>query len=109
MSNELRREVRHKTHAKVVVKGHEVPGYLRDLSRTGCRLSLTRPLELKREEALTVTVLANPDLGLHQSSFFLLVLWTQADPVFFNVGGQIRPLPGQENEQGLQRLFEYYQ
>jgi hypothetical protein len=109
MSHEPRREVRHKTHAKVVVKGHEVPGYLRDLSRTGCRLSLIRPLELKREEALTVTVPANPELGLLQSGFFLLVLWTQADPVFFNVGGQIRPLPGQENEQGLQRLFEYYQ
>jgi hypothetical protein len=109
MSEEQRNTERLKTHAKILIKGWEVPGYIRDLSQEGCKISLTRPLDLKRGEALAVAVLADPETGVTPFHFFMQVLWTQADPVFFNLGGPISPFPGKENELGLRRLYEFYQ
>jgi hypothetical protein len=109
MSENKRRGVRLKTHAKIIIRGREVTGYLRDLSREGCQLSLTRPLELRREEALTVAVLPDPETAIPPFSFFVQVLWTRADPVFFNLGGPISPFPGKEHADSLRRLYAYYQ
>jgi hypothetical protein len=109
MSEEQRIEKRLKTHAKILIKGWEVPGYLRDLSQEGCQISLTRPLELKREQALAVAVLADPETGVEAFDFFVQVLWTRADPVFFNLGGPISPFPGEQHERGLRRLYDFYQ
>jgi hypothetical protein len=109
MSEEQRNKVRLKTHVKILIKGWEVPGYIRDLSREGCQLSLTRPLDLKREQALAVSVLADPETGVVPFDFFLQVLWTRTDPVFFNLGGPIAPFPGPQHERGLRRLYEFYQ
>jgi hypothetical protein len=109
MSEEQRNVVRLKTHAKILIKGWEIPGYLRDLSRKGCQLSLTRPLAIKREQALAVAVLSDPEAGIAPFNFFVQVLWTHADPVFFNLGGPISPFPGEENERGLRRLYDFYQ
>jgi len=109
MSEEQRNVARLKTHAKILIKGWDIPGYLRDLSREGCKLSLTRPLELKREDALAVAVLSDPEAGIAPFHFFVQVLWTSADAVFFNLGGPIAPFPGEENELGLRKLFAFYQ
>ena len=109
MSQEQRSGARLKTHAKILVKGWEIPGYLRDLSQEGCQISLTRPLQLKREEALAVAVLPDPEAGITPFNFFVQVLWTRADPVFFNLGGPIAPFPGEEHERGLRRLYAFYQ
>ncbi len=109
MSEEQRGKARLKTHAKILVKGWEVPGYIRDLSQEGCQISLTRPVDLKREQALAVAVLADPETGVVPFKFFMQVLWTRPDPVFFNLGGPISPFPGTENELGLRRLYEFYQ
>ena len=109
MNEEQRGDLRLKAHAKILIMGWEVPGYIRDLSQEGCRLSLTRALDLKREQALAVAVLADPETGVVPFNFFVQVLWTQADPVFFNLGGPLSPFPGKENELGLRRLYEFYQ
>jgi len=109
MSAEQRNVARLKTHAKILIKGWEIPGYLRDLSREGCQLSLIRPLELKREDALVVAVLPDEEAGIAPFSFFVQVLWTRADPVFFNLGGPLSPFPGQQHERGLRRLYDFYQ
>ncbi len=109
MTEEQRNDVRLKTHAKILIKGWEVPGYLRDLSQEGCQISLTRPLELKREEALAVSVLPDPEAGIEAFNFFMQVLWMRADPVFFNLGGPLSPFPGEQNERGLRRLYGFYQ
>ncbi len=109
MSEEQRGNVRLKAHAKILIKGWEVPGYIRDLSQEGCQISLTRPIDLRREQALAVAVLADPETGVTPFNFFVQVLWTRADPVFFNLGGPISPFPGKEHELGLRRLYEFYQ
>jgi hypothetical protein len=109
MNKEQRNLVRLKTHAKILIKGWEVPGYLRDLSREGCQISLTRPLELKREQALAVSVLPDAEVGIASFNFFMQVLWTRTDPVFFSLGGPISPFPGQQHEQSLRRLVDFYQ
>ncbi len=109
MSGEQRNEARLKAHAKVLIKGWEVPGYIRDLSQDGCQISLTRPLDLKNEQALAVAVLHDPETGVMPFDFFMQVLWTRADPVFFNLGGPISPFPGEQHERGLRRLYEFYQ
>lgn len=109
MSEEQRGKVRLKAHAKILIKGWEVPGYIRDLSPEGCQISLTRPLDLRQEQALAVAVLADPETGVTPFNFFVQVLWTRADPVFFNLGGPISPFPGKEHELGLRRLYAFYQ
>jgi len=109
MNEEKRNGPRLKAHAKILIKGREMPGYLRNLSQEGCQISLAGPLELRREEALAVAVLPDPDAGILPFNFFVQVLWTRADAVFFNLGGPLSPFPGKQHEEGLRRLRAYYQ
>jgi len=109
MAEDKRSSPRLKAYAKVVIKARQTLGYMRDLSREGCHLALTKPIALERGETLAVDVLPGSEIGIPDFSLSLLVLWAREDPVFFNVGGRITPLPGGENEQNLARLLGYYQ
>ncbi len=108
MGKEQRKSPRNKTYAKVLLEASSTPGYLRDLSRDGCQLALTRNLPVQKGDSLKVSVLPAEEMGISRFSVTVEIMWTRSDPVYFLVGAIIAPLTDEESEERLEELFKYY-
>ena len=108
MSTEKRKELRNKTYAKVLLKKNNTPGYLRDLSIDGCRISFLKPFPAKKGDAFILTIIPGDEIGIHHFTVFLEVCWLRSDSIFFTVGGRVSPLPGKENQERFKKLYDYY-
>lgn len=106
---DIRSERRARLHAKVVLLEGKIPGYLRDLSGQGCRITLLRPAPLRRNDRVTLRVLPGEESAIPSFSISLEVLWTRADPVYFFLGGRVRPLAGASDLAPLEKLRAYYE
>lgn len=114
MSHEQRGNRRSRGYAKVTVRvrGTSTPGYLRDISPTGCLLGLLQPLPVERGDLLAVKIHSDPEVGVPPFEVSVRVAWTRADAVYFSVGGTVEPpagAPGRENQtRHLDSLYAYY-
>lgn len=114
MPREQRGNRRSRGYAKVTVqaRGAGAPGYLRDISPTGCLLGLLEPLPVQRGDLLEVRVLADPEVGVPPFQVSVRVAWTRTDPVYFSVGGTVEPQAGSSDpgrrKRNLETLYEYY-
>ncbi len=108
MGKEQRKNPRNKTYAKVLIEDSSTPGYLRDLSRDGCQLALTRPLPVQKGDSLTLSVLPAEEMGIPRFSLTVEIVWTRNDPVYFLVGAVVDSVNDAESEERLGELFKYY-
>lgn len=112
MALEQRGSRRSRGYAKVTVHGSGAPGYLRDISSTGCLLSLLEPLPVKRGDLLAVRIHSDPEVGVPPFEVAVRVAWTRSDKVYFSVGGTVEPASGRPETAGqagyLEALYAYY-
>jgi hypothetical protein len=108
MGKEQRKSPRNKIYAKVLLEDSSTPGYLRDLSRTGCQLAMIRPLSVQKGDSLTLSVLPAEEMGIPRFSMIVEIMWTRIDPVYFLVGAVIDSVNDTESEERLGELFKYY-
>jgi len=108
MGKEQRKSPRNKIYAKVFLEDSSTPGYLRDLSRDGCQLALTRPLPVQKGDSLTLSVLPAEEMGIPRFSLTVEIVWTRNDPVYFLVGAVVDSVNDAESEERLGELFKYY-
>jgi len=108
MATEKREETRNKVYAKVISMKDNTPGYLRDLSKSGCQISFIKPIKVEKGDALTLHIIPGEEIGIADFKIFLEILWTHFDSFYFSVGGRVSPLPGAENQQQLNNLYAYY-
>lgn len=108
MGKEQRKNPRNKIYAKVFLEDSSTPGYLRDLSRDGCQLALTRPLSMQKGDSLSLSVLPAEEMAIPRFSLTVEIVWTRNDPVYFLVGAVIDSVNDAESEERLGELFKYY-
>ncbi len=108
MLNEMRREDRSKAYAHVILVEENIPGYLRDVSESGCQISFIRQFPVKKEDLLTLIIKPGKVIGIPDCKVIFQVIWTRSDSMYFSVGGRVKPQPGDKNQENLQKLYEYY-
>ena len=108
MPDEKRREDRSSVYAHVIHAKDNIPGYLRDLSKSGCHISFIKQFPVKKEDSLTLMINPGAVIGIPDFKIILQVLWTRSDSIYFSMGGRVKPAPGEKNQERLQRLYEYY-
>ncbi len=84
------------------------PGYLRDLSSSGCQISFVKHLPVQKQDVLPLIIIPGEEIGIPTFRVSLKVHWTSLDTIYFSLGGKIDPLPGKENEERLKKLYDYY-
>ncbi len=107
MGAEQRTQGRASAHAKTVFVDTMTPGYLRDVSSSGCQIAFMEPVPAR--EGLTVKIQIIPVHNPAQTPFQLLleVRWVRKDPLWYLLGGKIRGVTPQDTA-SLEKLVSYY-
>ena len=109
MGSEQRRQRRVSGYAKALVVGSLTPGYVRDLSRSGCQVSFMAPVTVQVGDALPLRVIAEHDPSLAPFEMTLRVRWIRPDPLWQSMGGQIEWPEGSGAAAAFEKLVEYYE
>ncbi len=109
MGSEQRRQPRAKCYAKVLFSASMTPGYIRDLSRTGCQISFVQQVPADIGRKVSVEVVAGPEPFFEPFTLGVTVRWVKIDGIFFSLGGEIAEVSGGFEEGPFSRLVEYYQ
>jgi hypothetical protein len=109
MGSENRRQERIKCYAKVVFTKTMTPGYIRDLSATGCHISFIQPIEAEREDVIDIKVVAGGNPQDPPFAFPLRVRWIKVDGIYFSLGGEIAGGIKESDKEPFARLVAYYQ
>ncbi len=107
MSAEQRRYERAPAHAKAVFVSTMTPGYLRDLSASGCQVAFMAPVPAQEGQTVTIQVVPVHDSSLAPFHITLDVKWVRNDPLWYVMGGKTSGVTPQDGE-CLARLVDYY-
>ena len=72
----------------------QLPGFLEDVSRTGCRVRFTHAFELDTDREYILTVLPAFRSGLKEFDLVVKPQWTRDDEDSFEIGFNVLHSPG---------------
>jgi len=108
MGTEQRRDPRVSSYAKAMLLTPPAPGYIRDLSRTGCQVVFMQPVPAAVGDLITVRVIAEHDPSITPFLIKLRVRWLKQDSIWFALGAQIEPFEDQSSLASFDKLVSYY-
>ena len=108
MGTEHRRNPRAAAYAKAVHAATSTPGWIRDLSATGCQVAFVRPLPVRPGDPVEVTVFAEHDPSIAPFPLRLVARWARADGIWFCVGGELAGPAAGEQRAGFDARAAYY-
>jgi hypothetical protein len=108
MGSDQRRDPRVSSYAKALLLTPPAPGYIRDLSRTGCQVAFMQPVPAAVGDLLTLRVIAEHDPSIQPFLIKLHVRWLRQDPIWFAVGAQIDPFEDSDSQASFEKLVSYY-
>jgi hypothetical protein len=105
---ENRHQPRVSGYAKALLVGPNTPGYIRDLSRTGCQVAFVQAVPAVAGDLIKVRVIDEHDPSVPQFDINLRVRRIQPDALWCVLGGEIESVSGHEDENVFAKLVEYY-
>lgn len=108
METDKRRAPRVPGYAKALLADGQIPGYVRDLSPSGCQVAFLQPTRAAVGDVLTVEVIAEHDPTIPPFLLRLTVRRIIDDPPWYSIGAQIGPHVDAQDEKAFQKLVRYY-
>jgi hypothetical protein len=108
MGSENRKNNRMKCYAKVLYRPSKTPGYIRDLSLTGCQISFVQPIPAGKDDEIDLDVVGGGEENT-PFSFRLRVRWVSKDGIYYSLGGEIADPESAAGHAAFNKLVEYYQ
>jgi hypothetical protein len=103
-----RKDARVPSYAKAVLVDGQVPGYIRDLSPSGCQVAFLQPPRVGVGDVLTIQVIAEHDPTILPFRIRLRVRRLIEDPPWHSVGAQIEQHIEAEEAEAFEKLVSYY-
>ncbi len=108
MEVEHRQQPRVAGYAKALLVGPNTPGYIRDVSRTGCQVAFLQAVSAVAGDLIKIRVIDEHDPSVAQFDINLRVRRIQPDALWCVLGGVIESVSGHEDENVFAKLVEYY-
>jgi len=108
MEAEHRHQPRVSGYAKALLVGPNTPGYIRDLSRTGCQVAFVQTVAARAGDLIKVRVIDEHDPSIPQFQISLRVRRIKPDALWCVLGGEIESVSGHEDENVFEKLVDYY-
>ncbi len=108
MGVEQRQSPRVSCYAKVLY-ARKTPGYIRDLSLTGCHISFVQQIPATAGDIIEVEVVAGGGAQISPFRVHLVIRWAKSDGIYFSIGGDVAGAASPEEQQSFTKLVQYYE
>jgi hypothetical protein len=108
VATEQRKDPRVPSYAKAVFLDRQVPGYIRDLSRSGCQVAFMQAIPAGVGDLITVQVIAEHDPAIPPFSVRLRVRRVVSDVLWYTLGTEIESVFDPKQTEAFERLVSYY-
>ena len=108
MAGEQRRDLRVPSYAKAVLADGHIPGYIRDLSSSGCQVAFIQPVSAAVGDVITVQVIAEHDPTIAPFRIQLRIRRVVEDPPWHSLGTQVETIHDPKEAEAFERLVSYY-
>ncbi len=107
MEIDKRKDPRVPGYAKAVFVDQQIPGYIRDLSRSGCQVSFMQPIPAAVGDLITVQIIAEHDPSILPFQVRLRIRRVIEDALWYSVGTEIETI-GHPDAKAFDQLVKYY-
>ena len=108
MGSDKRKHPRVPGYAKAIFVDQQIPGYIRDLSRSGCQVSFMQPLPAAVGDLITVQIIAEHDPSIVPFQVRLRIRRVIEDALWYSVGTEIEAISRPSDAQAFDQLVSYY-
>ncbi len=108
MGSEQRKDLRVPSYAKAVLAEGHIPGYIRDLSSSGCQVAFIQPVAAAVGDVITVQVIAEHDPTIPLFHVRLRIKRVVEDPPWHSLGAQVETIRDPAEAAAFERLVAYY-
>ena len=104
---ERRVENRLNTYAKIILIKQNKPGYLININKHGCKISLVENLKFDSNEILNIQIHPEFELGMPAFEIEIIVKWTKWDGIYLDIGGHVNKVP-EKYKSVFNKLVAYF-
>lgn len=108
MGIEQRKHPRVSGYAKALLLGSLIPGYIRDLSRSGCQVAFMQAVQVAEGDLVAIRIIAEHDPSIPPFEVRLRVRWIKPDAIWHAFGGEIVQQENAEAAGVFDKLVDYY-
>ncbi|RKX75861.1 MAG: hypothetical protein DRP87_13540 [Spirochaetes bacterium] len=109
MENSRRTDFRKKCYAKLLFKDDSIPGYLRDISKQGCRVEILESPPWQPGERKKFVILPEKEIDISPVHGTLEIRWIKKEDFYWTLGSKILSLKDRESLNNYRALLSYYQ
>jgi len=108
VGSEQRKDLRVPSYAKAVLVDGHVPGYIRDLSSSGCQVAFILPVSVAVGDVISVQVIAEHDPTIAPFHVRLRIRRVIEDPPWHSLGTQVETIRDPKEAEAFEKLVSYY-
>jgi len=109
MSSEQRRDKRELSYAKIWVEEDQVPGYVHDMAKGGCRIEIPVPVEWQKGERKAIKVIPEDELEIPSFALVIEIRWFETEQIYCSAGVKVVEPIGNDVREHYEKLLAYYE
>ena len=108
-NNKSQRSEREACYAKALILETNLPGYVRDISQTGCRIDLINRVDWNPGDNIKAAIIPDPSLAIGSFRGTFEIRWVKKRDLYYVVGAQIISVKDEASRDNYKKLLQYYE
>ena len=106
--NNTNRSERENCYAKVIFKESNTPGYVRDISSTGCRFDLLESVSWDIGEKKKVVIIPEEEVGFSPIHGTVEIRWIKKKDIYWSIGSLLISVKDEDSKKNYRLLLNYF-
>jgi hypothetical protein len=107
--NEQKRDSRDRAYAKVIFPEDNLPGYVRDISKTGCRIDLVKKVSWTTGEKKKIVIVPEEHVGFAPVHGTVEVRWLRPGEIYNSVGVRFISVQDEDSKKNYKFLLKFFE
>jgi hypothetical protein len=103
------RTEREKCYAKVIFKDENLPGYVRDISKKGCRLDLLEEVSWEPGTKKKIVIIPEEEVGFSPVHGTVEIRWIKKKDIYWSIGTEILSVQDETSKENYISLLQYFE
>ena len=105
---EKERTIRETCYAKILFLEENIPGYVKDISATGCRIDIPSAVRWEAGQRKSIIIIPEEPLPIEPIKGVVEIRWIKQVDMFFKCGMHVISVNDEASKENYAKLLAYY-